>query len=133
MASEKLEKGLALRRELSGAQVVDNAFKDPNDFSRPMEEFVTEVAFGAVWARPGLDRRSRSLVMMGLLAGLNRQDALAGHIRIAIKNGVTVQEIQECMLQVAAYAGCPAGLDVFRVAKRVLGELGLLGEPGTPA
>ena len=126
MQSEHLQKGLALRRELSGDRVVDEAFKDPNDFSFPMEEFVTETAFGAVWSRPGLDRRSRSILNIGMLAALNRPDALAGHIRTGIKNGLTVDEIRECLLQIGAYAGCPAGLDSFRVARRVLTEMGLL-------
>lgn len=131
MQSEKMEKGLALRRELSGDQVVDNAFKDPDDFGRPMEELVTEFAFGAVWARPGLDRRSRSILLIGMLASLNRLDALAGHVRIGIKNGLTKEEIRECLLQVAAYAGCPAGLDAMRVARRVFTELGLLAPKAT--
>jgi 4-carboxymuconolactone decarboxylase len=130
MPSEYLKKGLEIRRELSGDSVVDNAFKDPNDFSRSMEELVTEFAFGAVWSRPGLDRRSRSILNIGLLAGLNRPDALAGHIRTGIKNGLTVDEIRECLLQVAAYGGLPSGLDCFRVARRVFTELGLLD--GTP-
>ena len=121
--SEKLEKGIALRRELSGDKVVDNAFKDPGDFSYPMEELVTEVAFGAVWSRPGLDRRSRSILNVGMLAVMNRPDALAGHIATAIKNGVTKTELQEVLLQVAAYAGMPVGLASFKVAKQVFADL----------
>ena len=123
--TENFRKGLALRRELSGDEVVDRAFKDSDDFGRPMEELVTEFAFGAVWSRPGLDRRSRSILNIGMLAVLNRPDALAGHIRTGIKNGLTKVEIQECLLQVAAYAGVPAGLDSVRVARRVFSELGL--------
>jgi 4-carboxymuconolactone decarboxylase len=125
MHSENFLKGLALRRELSGDEVVNQAFKDPEDFGRPMEELVTEFAFGAVWSRPGLDRRSRSILNIGMLAVLNRPDALAGHIRTGVKNGLTKAEIQECLLQVAAYAGVPAGLDSVRVARRVLADLGL--------
>ena len=125
MSTENFEKGLALRRELSGDRVVDDAFKDPDDFARPMEELVTEFAFGAVWSRPGLDRRSRSVLNIGMLAVLNRPEALAGHIRTGIKNGLTKDEIRECLLQVAAYAGMPAGLDSFRVARRVFSELGI--------
>lgn len=126
MQSDKLKAGLALRRELSGDKVVDDAFRDPQDFGVAMEEMVTEFAFGAAWARPGLDRRSRSLLNIGMLAALNRMDALAGHIRIGLKNGLTKDEILECVLQVAAYAGCPAGLDTLKVARRVLTEQGLL-------
>jgi 4-carboxymuconolactone decarboxylase len=125
MQTENFRKGLALRCELSGEDVVNQAFKDPEDFGRPMEELVTEFAFGAVWSRPGLDRRSRSILNIGILAVLNRPEALAGHIRTGVKNGLTKVEIQECLLQVAAYAGMPAGLDSFRVARRVMSELGL--------
>jgi 4-carboxymuconolactone decarboxylase len=125
MQTENFRNGLALRRELSGDEVVDRAFEDPEDFGRPMEELVTEFAFGAVWSRPGLDRRSRSILNIGMLAVLNRPDALAGHIRTGIKNGLTKVEIQECLLQVAAYAGVPAGLDSVRVARRAFADLGL--------
>lgn len=90
-----------------------------------MEELVTEFAFGAIWARPGLDRRSRSILNIGMLAALNRQEALAGHIRIGIKNGLTKDEIRECLLQVAVYAGMPAGLDGFKVARRVFADLSI--------
>ena len=99
MQSENFKKGLALRRELSGDRVVDEAFKDPDDFNVPMEELVTEFAFGAVWSRPGLDRRSRSILNIGMLAALNRPEALAGHIRTGIKNGLSKDEIRECLLQ----------------------------------
>lgn len=125
MKTEKFQTGLALRRELSGDRVVDDAFSDPDDFALPMEELVTEFAFGAIWSRPGLDRRSRSILNIGMLAALNRQEALAGHIRTGIKNGLTKDEIRECLLQVAVYAGMPAGLDSFRVARRVFTELGV--------
>ena len=122
LQSAQFQAGLALRRELSGDAVVDAAFRDPEDFARPMEELVTEFAFGAVWSRPGLDRRSRSILNIGMLAALNRPDALTGHIGIALKNGVTRKEIQECLLQVAVYAGMPAGLASFKVAKQVLAD-----------
>ena len=125
MKTESFQKGLALRRELSGDSVVDAAFKDPDEFGVPMEELVTEFAFGAVWSRPGLDRRSRSILNIGMLAALNRQDALAGHIRTGIKNGLTKDEIRECLLQVAAYAGMPARLDSFKAARRVFADLGI--------
>ena len=125
MKTENFQKGLALRRELSGDSVVDAAFKDPDEFGVPMEELVTEFAFGAVWSRPGLDRRSRSILNIGMLAALNRQDALAGHIRMGIKNGLTKDEVRECLLQVAAYAGMPAGLDSFKVARRAFADLGI--------
>ena len=88
-----------------------------------MEELVTEFAFGAVWSRPGLDRKSRSILNIGLLAVLNRPSALAGHIKIGLRNGLTKNEICECLLQVAAYAGLPAGLDGIKVAKLAFDEI----------
>jgi 4-carboxymuconolactone decarboxylase len=121
--TENFEKGVALRRELGGDKLVDDAFNDPEDFGYPMEELVTEVAWGAIWSRPGLDRRSRSILNIGMIAVLNRPEQLAGHIRIALKNGVTRKEIQECLLQVAGYAGMPAGLASFKIAKQVFADL----------
>lgn len=120
--TENFEKGVALRRKLGGDKLVDEAFQDPTDFSYPMEELVTEVAWGAIWNRPGLDRRTRSILNVGMLAVLNRPDALTGHIGMALKNGVTREEIQECLLQVAVYAGMPAGMAGFKVAKQVFGD-----------
>ncbi len=120
--TDKLDMGMALRRELSGDTAVDAAFKDPEDFGYPMEEFVTEMAFGGIWSRPGLDRRSRSILTIGMLAVLNRPDQLAGHIKLGLKNGLTKREIQECLLQVAGYAGMPAGLASVKIAKAVLAD-----------
>ena len=120
--TENFKKGITLRRELGGDKLVDDAFKDPDDFGYPMEELVTEVAWGAIWNRPGLDRRTRSILNIGMLAVLNRPDALAGHIGMALKNGVTRKEIQECLLQVAVYAGMPTGMASFKVAKQVLAD-----------
>ncbi len=123
MTSDMFKKGLAVRRELVGESAVDKAFADPGDFARPMQELVTEQCWGAIWTRPGLDRRSRSLLNLGMLAAANRPDELAGHIRVGLKNGLTREEIQECFLQVAVYLGMPAGLGCFRIAKAVFDEL----------
>jgi 4-carboxymuconolactone decarboxylase len=123
MDKEMFEAGLAIRREVVGADLVEKAFADPNDFSMPMQELVTEFAWGAVWSRPGLDRRSRSILNIGMLAALNRPDELAGHIKGAIVNGVTKDEVRECLLQVAAYCGMPAGMSSFKVARKVFEEL----------
>ena len=124
-SKEAFERGLALRRELNGAELIDRIFREADDFSLPMQEMVTEHAWGTVWARPELDRRSRSILNLGMLAALNRQDELAGHIRVALKNGVTKIEIRECLLQVAVYAGMPAGMTGFRIARQVFEELGI--------
>jgi 4-carboxymuconolactone decarboxylase len=123
MSSELYERGLAVRREVVGREAVDALIEGADDFSKPMQDFVTEFCWGGVWSRPGLDRRSRSILNIGMLAALNRPDALAGHIRGALTNGVTREEIQECLLQVAIYVGMPAGLAAFSVARSVLDNL----------
>lgn len=125
MIEDLYERGLAVRREVVGAEVVDQALRSADEFSRPMQELVTEFCWGAVWTRQDLDRRSRSILNLGMLAALNRPDELAGHIRAAITNGVTTPEIRECFLQVAVYAGMPAGLSCFKVARKVFEELGM--------
>lgn len=123
--SEAFKKGLELRRELNGSELIDQFFREADDFSLPMQEMVTTHAWGTVWQRPELDRRSRSILNLGMLAALNRPDELAGHIRVALKNGVTKIEIRECFLQVAVYAGIPAGMSSFKIAKQVFKELGI--------
>jgi 4-carboxymuconolactone decarboxylase len=125
MNQELFETGLAVRREVAGEQLVNCALENADDFSMPMQELVTEVCWGTVWTRPGLDRRSRSVLNLGMLAALNRPEELAGHIRGAITNGVTKEEIRECFLQVAVYVGMPAGLNCFAVGRQVFKELGI--------
>jgi 4-carboxymuconolactone decarboxylase len=122
MNRELYEAGLAVRREVLGDAAVNASLGGADEFSMPMQELMTEYCWGAIWTRPGLDRRSRSILNIGMLAALNRPDELAGHIRGAIVNGVTKEEIRECLLQVAVYVGVPAGLGVFRVARRVFDE-----------
>jgi 4-carboxymuconolactone decarboxylase len=125
MNRELFERGLAVRREVVGKQAVEQAFNNADEFSLPMQELVTEYCWGAIWTRPDLDRRSRSILNIGILAALNRPDELAGHIRGAITNGVTKAEIRECLLQVAVYVGMPAGLGCFKVARKVFDESGI--------
>jgi 4-carboxymuconolactone decarboxylase len=120
---ETFEKGLALRKELNGAELIDEMFRTADEFNLPMQEMVTEHAWGAIWTRPELDHRSRSILNIGMLAALNRPDELAGHIRVALKNGVTKIEIRECLLQVAVYAGMPAGMSAFKIARKVFEDL----------
>ena len=119
------EKGLAMGKAVVGDALVDQAFKNADEFSLPMQELVTEYCWGAIWTRPGLDLRSRGILNLGMLAALNRPEELAGHIRGAITNGVTKTEIQECLLQVAVYVGMPAGLGSFKIARQVFTELGI--------
>jgi 4-carboxymuconolactone decarboxylase len=125
MNKELFEKGIAIRREVVGEGLVEESFKNADEFSMPMQELVTEFCWGAVWTRPELDRRSRSILNLGMLGALNRPDELAGHIRAAITNGVTKTEVRECLLQVAVYAGMPAGMGSFKVARKVFDEMGI--------
>jgi 4-carboxymuconolactone decarboxylase len=123
MSSELYEKGLAVRREVIGRESVDALLAGADEFSKPMQDLVTEYCWGAIWSRPGLDRRSRSILNIGMLSALNRPEALAGHIRAALLNGLTRDEIQELLLQVAVYVGMPAGLAAFSVARSVFDDL----------
>jgi 4-carboxymuconolactone decarboxylase len=117
------QRGLRVRREVLGDAHVDRSLAAVSDFARPIQEYVTASCWGELWSRPGLDRRTRSLINLAMLTALNRNHELAVHVRGAITNGCTEQEIQEVLLQTAAYCGAPAALESFRVADRVLGEL----------
>jgi 4-carboxymuconolactone decarboxylase len=125
MSQELYEAGLAVRKEVVGADLVDATLASADEFTRPMQDFVTEFCWGAVWTRPGIDRRSRSILNIGMLAAANRPDELAGHIKGALTNGLSKQEIQELLLQISIYLGMPAGLGAFRVAKKVFDEMGI--------
>jgi len=125
MDKDRYEKGLEIRRAVVGESYVDASLKNADEFSMPMQELVTEFCWGEVWSRPGLDRRSRSILNLGMIAALNRSEELAIHIRGAINNGVTKDEIQECLLQVAVYCGMPAGLGSFKVARAVFKEMNI--------
>lgn len=102
-----------------------------SSFSQPMQELVTEACWGAVWSRPGLDRKSRSLLNTGMLCALNRGAELAVHVRGALNNGLSEVEIREALLQVAIYVGMPAGLEGFRIAEKVLSEIREEQGPGS--
>ena len=120
---ELYEKGLRIRREVLGGAHVDRSLAAATEFSRPVQDLVTSYCWGALWGRDGIDRRTRSLLNLVLLAALNRDHELAAHVRGAVTNGCTETEIRESLLHVAVYCGVPAGLEAFRVADRVLGEL----------
>lgn len=117
------EDGLAVRKDVLGAAHVERSLGSVSDFSRPIQELVTEYCWGSVWTREGLDRRSRSLINLAMLTALNRSHELGVHVRGAINNGVTEKEIQEVLMQTAVYVGVPAALESFRVAEKVLEEL----------
>ena len=125
MNKEQFEKGLAVRRSVVGDAYVEASLSAADDFSMPMQELVTEFCWGEVWSRPGLDRRSRSILNLGMIAALNRPEELATHVRGAINNGVTKEEIKECFLQVAVYVGMPAGLGCFKIARQVFKDMGI--------
>ena len=120
---ESYQRGLKIRREVVGDAHVDRSLAAASEFARPLQEYVTATAWGQIWSRPGLDRRTRSLLTLAMLTALNRNHELAVHVRGAVTNGCTVSEIQEALLQTAVYCGAPAALESFRVAERVLNEL----------
>ena len=124
-SNSRFDVGMGVRKDVLGAEHVQRSLDQASAFSRPMQELVTEYGWGAVWARPGLDRRTRSLVNLGMLTGLNRHHELGVHVRGALTNGVTPQEIREVLLQAAVYCGMPAGLEAFRIAEEVLVQQGV--------
>jgi 4-carboxymuconolactone decarboxylase len=124
MNQKLFDQGLATRREVLGAEYVDAAIQSADDFNRPMQELVTQYCWGDVWNRPGLDRRTRSLLNLAMLTALNRPHELKLHVRGALRNGVTRDEIREVFLQAAIYCGVPAAIDSFRSAREVFKEAG---------
>jgi 4-carboxymuconolactone decarboxylase len=125
MNKELFDQGLRTRREVLGAEYVDASIKSADDFNRDMQELVTQYCWGDVWNRPGLDRRTRSLLNLAMLTALNRPHELKLHVRGAINNGVTKDEIREVFLQAAIYCGVPAAIDSFRNARETFKELGI--------
>ena len=125
MADDLYAKGMAIRRQVLGDAYVDKALESVNDFNRDFQQMVTEYCWGNLWGREGLSHKQRSLNNLCLLAALNRSQELAAHVRGALRNGCTVDEIRETLMQVAIYAGVPAGVEAFRVAGRVLADEGI--------
>ncbi|MFJ4223873.1 carboxymuconolactone decarboxylase family protein [Microbacterium sp. NPDC089695] len=119
---EMYEEGLAIRKEVLGSAHVERSMAKVSEFSRPIQDYVTEFCWGGIWSRPGLERAERSLVNIGILTALNRSHELGVHVRGAVRNGVTIAQIQEVLLQTAMYVGAPAALESFRVAEKVLRE-----------
>jgi len=123
MTSETYDKGLALRKQVLGADYVERSFQNADDFSRPMQELSTEYCWGYVWTRPGLTLQQRSLLNIGMISALNRPHELKLHVKAALNNGLTREQIREAMLQVAIYCGVPAGIDSTRIAREAFAEL----------
>jgi 4-carboxymuconolactone decarboxylase len=124
MSKELYDKGLAVRREVLGAEYVDRALAAADDFNLPMQELVTQSCWGWLWTRPQMPRKLRSLVNLGILSALNRPHEFKVHVKGALKNGCTKEEIREVLLQVAVYCGMPAGVEAFRLAREAFNEAG---------
>ena len=122
MTSELYEKGMKIRREVMGDEYVDRALASVDDFNREFQQMVTEHAWGAIWARPGLSKKQRSLINLAMLAALNRPEEFELHFRGALKNGCTLDELKETLLQIAVYCGMPVGVASFRIARKILDE-----------
>lgn len=123
MGDDFFEQGLEIRRAVLGSDYVDKSIASADDFNRPMQELVTEYCWGRVWSRPGLPRKTRSMLNLAMLTALNRPHELKIHVKGAIRNGVSKEEITEVLLQAAIYCGVPAAIDSFRVAREAFKEM----------
>ncbi len=122
MSEQTYETGMSIRREVLGDEYVDKAMASADEFTADFQRFVTEYCWGACWGRDGLERKQRSLLNLGLLAALNRGEEFELHFRGALRNGCTHEEIRETLIQVGVYAGVPAAVSAFRIARRILAE-----------
>lgn len=123
MDRQTYEKGLGIRKAVLGNEYVEAALSRADDFNRAHQELVTEYCWGAVWGREGLDRKTRSLLNLAMISTLNRPHELKAHVAGALRNGVSREEIREVFLQVMIYAGVPASVDSFRLAKEVFADI----------
>jgi len=127
MDKETYERGLQIRKDVLGVDYVENSLKTADDFNRPMQELSTEYCWGYVWGREGLPRKTRSMLNLAMISALNRPHELKIHVKGALKNGVTRDEIREILMQVAIYCGVPAGMDSFRIAREAFKEVDAAG------
>jgi 4-carboxymuconolactone decarboxylase len=123
MDKKRYEEGMAIRKAVLGAEHVEKSLRAADEFTRPMQELVTEYCWGEIWTRPGLDRRTRSFLNLAMLTALNRPHEIKLHVRGALNNGLTKDELMEVFLQSAIYCGVPAALDAMRAAKEVFAEM----------
>jgi len=123
MASELFDKGLKTRKEVVGAEHTDKQLKEADAFNLPMQELVTEYCWGWLWNRPGLPRKTRSMLNLAMLAVLNRPNEFKSHVKGALRNGCTKEEISEVLLQAAVYGGVPAGMASFALAREAFKEV----------
>jgi 4-carboxymuconolactone decarboxylase len=122
MDKERFDKGLEVRTAVLGKDYVETSMKNADDFNRPFQEFVTEYCWGAAWGSEGLSRKTRSMLNIAMISILNRPHELKLHVKGALRNGVTKDEIREILMQVAIYAGVPCGVDAFRIAREAFKE-----------
>lgn len=120
---EDFRKGLEIRRSVLGAEYVDRSLAAADEFTEDLQRYLTKTCWGEIWGRPGLDRRTRSILNLGMISALNRSQELKLHIRGALNNGLSRDEIKEIFLQVGIYCGAPAALESFRVAREVFEEI----------
>ncbi len=120
MSDEKYVQGMAIRREVLGDEYVDKAVDNATDFTQPLQDLITENCWGEIWTRSAIPKKTRSLITLAFLAALKAPAELKAHVRGALRNGCTVEEIQEVLLQAAVYCGVPTGVEVFRAAKDVI-------------
>jgi 4-carboxymuconolactone decarboxylase len=125
MTDPRHDAGMAVRRQVLGDDHVDRAVAGTTSFSAPFQDFITRFVWGEVWARPGLDRRTRSCITLAMLTALRCEDELAIHVRAALRNGLDPQEIGEVLLQTAIYAGVPAANRAYAIAQRTLADAGI--------
>lgn len=128
--SDLFEKGLAIRKAVLGKEYVEKALAGADDFTRPMQQFVTQYCWGEIWGNTTLSRRDRSLINIAMLSLLNRPHELKLHVKGALTNGLSRDEIRDVILQVAVYGGVPAGVDATRVAKEALNEVDAAAKGG---
>jgi len=129
---KQFEDGLAIRKQVMGEEFVAKAFAGADDFTRPLQEYITRNAWGTVWQRDGLDLKTRSLLTLAMLTALGRTQELKGHVRGALNNGAAMEEIQEVLLHATVYCGVPLAVDAFRAAQEVLAgqQTGKAANPG---
>ena len=125
MNKELFDKGLAVRKKVLGDAYVDNSINKATDFTMAFQEFVTENCWGHTWTRDGLDLKTRSILNLGMLCALNRGNELKVHVRGAVNNGVTKEEMKEIFIQVGTYCGMPAALEGFKIAQEVFDDMGI--------
>jgi 4-carboxymuconolactone decarboxylase len=130
MGQDRYDKGLKLRKQVLGAEYVERSLASADDFSRPMQELSTEYCWGYVWGRPGLELRERSLINIAMISALNRPHELKLHVKAALNNGLTREQIREVLMQVAVYCGVPAGIDSFRIAREAFAEVDAAAKQG---